>query len=134
MPAPGASAPARPAGTPRVQDLPGPSAGSRSPTTAAAPARAAARGCHRDTTGRRAWRAGGSLRNDRPRDRRPAYPRPSGARCPRSLSADPSGRAPPGRPCTHRAISRASRLVLGDGWPSRAASWHLWPDHRVFVP
>jgi len=24
--------------------------------------------------------------------------------------------------------------VIEDGLPYRAASWHLWRDHRVFVP
>ena len=31
-----------------------------------------------------------------------------------------------------RAIT--STLVVEDGLPYRAASWHLWRDHRVFVP
>jgi hypothetical protein len=26
------------------------------------------------------------------------------------------------------------RLVAYDGLPYRTASWHLWRDHRVFVP
>ena len=28
----------------------------------------------------------------------------------------------------------AVRLVVEDGFPYRRASWHLWRDHRVFVP
>jgi hypothetical protein len=28
----------------------------------------------------------------------------------------------------------AVRLVVEDGLPLRAASWHLWRDHRVYVP
>jgi hypothetical protein len=28
----------------------------------------------------------------------------------------------------------AVRLVIEDGLPYQAASWHLWRDHRVFVP
>jgi integrase len=28
----------------------------------------------------------------------------------------------------------AVRLVVEDGLPYRIASWHLWRDHRVFVP
>jgi hypothetical protein len=28
----------------------------------------------------------------------------------------------------------AVRLVVEDGLPYRVASWHLWRDHRVFVP
>ena len=31
-------------------------------------------------------------------------------------------------------IRLAVRLVTEDGLPYRAASWHLWRDHRVFVP
>jgi hypothetical protein len=31
-------------------------------------------------------------------------------------------------------IDLAVRLVVEDGLPSRPASWHLWRDHRVFVP
>jgi hypothetical protein len=42
--------------------------------------------------------------------------------------------APPGSHYTHRVISLAVRLVVEDGLPYRAASWHLWRDHRVFVP
>jgi hypothetical protein len=42
--------------------------------------------------------------------------------------------APPGSHYTHRVISLAPRLVLEDGLPYRPASWHLWRDHRVFVP
>jgi hypothetical protein len=28
----------------------------------------------------------------------------------------------------------AVRLVVEDGLPYQIASWHLWRDHRVFVP
>jgi hypothetical protein len=28
----------------------------------------------------------------------------------------------------------AVRIVVEDGLPYRPASWHLWRDHRVFVP
>ena len=28
----------------------------------------------------------------------------------------------------------AVRLVVEDGLPYQSASWHLWRDHRVFVP
>jgi hypothetical protein len=31
-------------------------------------------------------------------------------------------------------VSLAVRLVVEDGLPYQAASWHLWRDHRVFVP
>ena len=42
--------------------------------------------------------------------------------------------APPGSHYTSRVICLASRLVVADGLPCRAASWQLWRDHRVFVP
>ena len=35
---------------------------------------------------------------------------------------------------THRVVTTAVRLVVEDGLPYRPASWHLWRDHRVFVP
>jgi len=35
---------------------------------------------------------------------------------------------------TRRVIQMAVRLVVEDGLPYRPASWHLWRDHRVFVP
>jgi hypothetical protein len=35
---------------------------------------------------------------------------------------------------THRVVHNAVRLVVEDGLPYRPASWHLWRDHRVFVP
>jgi hypothetical protein len=35
---------------------------------------------------------------------------------------------------TNRVIDLAVRLVVEDGLPYRIASWHLWRDHRVFVP
>jgi hypothetical protein len=42
--------------------------------------------------------------------------------------------APPGSHSTRRVIALAVRLVVEDGLPYRLASWHLWRDHRVFVP
>ncbi len=35
---------------------------------------------------------------------------------------------------TRRVQDLAVRLVAEDGLPYQAASWHLWRDHRVFVP
>src|SRR5207253_9876425 len=50
------------------------------------------------------------------------------------LNADLSDLAPPGSHYTHRVIDLAVRIVVEDGLPYRPASWHLWRDHRVFVP
>ena len=49
-------------------------------------------------------------------------------------NADLSDLAPPGSHYTHRVIDLAVRLVVEDVLPYRPASWHLWRDHRVFVP
>ena len=35
---------------------------------------------------------------------------------------------------TLRVMATAVRLVVEDGLHYRGASWHLWRDHRVFVP
>jgi hypothetical protein len=35
---------------------------------------------------------------------------------------------------TRRVQQLAVRLVAEDGLPYQSASWHLWRDHRVFVP
>jgi hypothetical protein len=54
--------------------------------------------------------------------------------CRKYFSADLSDLAPPGGQYTHRVMDLAVRLVVEDGVPYRPASWHLWRDHRVFVP
>ena len=55
-------------------------------------------------------------------------------KCRKYFSADLSDLAPPGSHYTHRVIDLAVRIVVEDGMPYRPASWHLWRDHRVFVP
>src|SRR5215510_9445365 len=55
-------------------------------------------------------------------------------KCRKYFHADLSDLAPPGAQYTHRVIELAVRLVVEDGLPYRPASWHLWRDHRVFVP
>ncbi len=54
--------------------------------------------------------------------------------CRKYFNADLSDLAPPGSHYTHRVIDLAVRLVVEDGLPYRPTSWHLWRDHRVFVP
>jgi len=48
--------------------------------------------------------------------------------------ADLTDLADPGCHYTRRVVHLAVRLVVEDGLPYRPASWHLWRDHRVFVP
>jgi hypothetical protein len=56
------------------------------------------------------------------------------AACDRFFSTDLTDLAPPGSHYTQRVSTLAVRLVVEDGLPYRTASWHLWRDHRVFVP
>ena len=58
-------------------------------------------------------------------------------RCPKCnhyFNADMDDLALPKSHYTHRVVATAVRLVVEDGLPYRTASWHLWRDHRVFVP
>ena len=54
--------------------------------------------------------------------------------CRKYFNVDMSDLALPKSHYTHRVVAMAVRLVVEDGLPYRAASWHLWRDHRVFVP
>ena len=54
--------------------------------------------------------------------------------CRKHFNIDLSELALPGSHYTCRVIQLAVRLVVGDGVPYRPAGWHLWRDHRVFVP
>ena len=121
-------------GITRVQDLPSPVAEQRSRNYRRRACTHCGRGCYRDNLGRRVLHDLGRLSGDRPRDLHVVYSRHRCLHCRLYFSADLSGLAPPGSHYTHRVIARAVRLVVEDGLPYRAASWHLWRDHRVFVP
>jgi hypothetical protein len=76
----------------------------------------------------------GDLISGRPREIQLTYSQHYCSSCERTFNADLSDLAPPGGHYTHRVVGLAVRLVVEDGLPYRAASWHLWRDHRVFVP
>lgn len=76
----------------------------------------------------------GDLISRRPREIHLLYSRHFCTKCRRTFNADVSDLALPCSHYTHRVVSLAVRLVVEDGLPYRAASWHLWRDHRVFVP
>jgi hypothetical protein len=63
-----------------------------------------------------------------------AYSSHSCDQCKKHFHIDRTDVAPPGSHYTHRVIDLAVRVVVEDGVPYRPASWHLWRDHRVFVP
>lgn len=76
----------------------------------------------------------GDLVAGRPRDIELVYSQHRCTKCNRFFNADTSEYAAAKSRYTHRVVSLAVRLVVEDGLPYQAASWHLWRDHRVFVP
>ena len=54
--------------------------------------------------------------------------------CRRCFAPDLSTWALPKCLYTRRVQRLAVRLVVEDALPYRSASWHLWRDHKVFVP
>jgi hypothetical protein len=76
----------------------------------------------------------GNLGTGHPVDLVVAFSSHSCATCHKHFNIDLSDLAPPGGHYTHRVIDLAVRLVVDDSLPYRPARWHLWRDHRVFVP
>jgi hypothetical protein len=76
----------------------------------------------------------GDFVSGRPRDIHLVYSQHHCTRCQKYFNADTSDSALPNAHYTLRVVSLAVRLVVEDGLPYQAASWHLWRDHRVFVP
>lgn len=121
-------------GITRVEDLPKPRVEQRSRNykTRRCPR------CHvhapRCGTAHRTLHDLGDPRSGRPIDLYVRYSKHHCPRCRRIFNADMSDLAAPKALYTHRAQQAAVRLVVEDGLPYRAASWHLWRDHRVFIP
>ena len=90
--------------------------------------------CFRSRTGERMLHDVGDLVAGRPRDIHILYSQHRSTRCRKYFNADTSDYALPKAHYTHRVVALAVRLVVEDGLPYQAASWHLWRDHRVFVP
>jgi hypothetical protein len=76
----------------------------------------------------------GDVVANRPRDLLVTYSQHYCTPCKRFFNTDLSDLALPGSHYTLRVVALAVRLVVEDGLPYRPASWHLWRDHRVFVP
>ena len=91
-------------------------------------------GAYRDKQSQRTLHDLGNLDLWCPRDLVVTYSQPYCTKCRKYFNADLSDLAPPGSHYTHRVIDLAVRIVVEDGLPYRPASWHLWRDHRVFVP
>jgi hypothetical protein len=134
MASPGEYVPDATEGITRVEDLPSPHLEHRSRNYPR-------RRCPR--CGRPAGRCGvaertlhdlGNPRSGRPLHLVVTYSKHRCTRCRRCFNSDMADLALPKGRYTHRVQQAAVRLVVEDGLPYRSASWHLWRDHRVFVP
>jgi transposase len=134
MPGPGEYLTDETEGITRVEDLPKAKGikRSRSYKRGTCP-RCGSRACRRRRVTRRLHDLG-DLVSGRPHEIQLTYSQHHCSGCDHYFNADMSDLALPGSHYTHRVVAVAVRLVVEDGLPYRAASWHLWRDHRVFVP
>jgi len=123
-----------PEGITKPEDLPKAKILRRSRSYTHQPCPRCGKRCGRDRVFTRTLHDVGDLVATRPRDIQLVYSQHHCTRCRRYFNADTSDYALPNAHYTHRVVSLAVRLVVEDGLPYQAASWHLWSDHRVFVP
>ena len=131
---PGEYVPDSTEGITRVEDLPKPKRVRHSRVYEHRCCPSCGKSCRRRRTYERTLHDLGDLDAGCPRDMVLTYSVHRCSRCRKSFNADMSDLAPPKARYTYRVVSLAVRLVVEDGLPYRSASWHLWRDHRVFVP
>lgn len=121
-------------GITRVEDLPRPVVVRRSRNYKRRPCPECDTSAYRLRTCQRTLHDLGDPLSGRPRDLHVTYSQHRCQHCGTYFNADMDDLALPKSHYTHRVVHTAVRLVVEDGLPYRAASWHLWRDHRVFVP
>jgi hypothetical protein len=121
-------------GITRPEDLPKAKIVRRRRNDARLPCPRCRKSCFRNRTRTRFVHDVGDLVHGRPCDIELLYSQHLCTKCRKYFDADTSDYALPKAHYTHRVVSLAVRLVVEDGLPYQAASWHLWRDHRVFVP
>jgi hypothetical protein len=121
-------------GITRVEDLPAPRVVRRSRNFKRRPCPRCAHGSYRDRVFERRLHDLGNLAQNHPVDLVIEYSQHCCSQCRKYFNADLTDLADPNSHYTRRVVHLAVRLVVEDGLPYRAASWHLWRDHRVFVP
>jgi hypothetical protein len=134
MSGPGEYLPDPTEGITRPEDLPKATIAWRSRNFTHRPCPQCGHSCYRDRTRLRVLHDVGDLVSERPRDIHLTYSQHYCGRCRKYFNADATDLASPKGHYTHRAVALAVRLVVEDGLPYQAASWHLWRDRRVFVP
>jgi hypothetical protein len=134
MTGPGEYLPDPTEGITRVEDLPKPQSVRRSRSYRRRRCPHCGHSAYRDRTFTRTLHDLGDLAANRPRDLVITYSQHCCSGCGKCFSVDLSDLALANSHYTHRVVALAVRLVVEDGLPYRSASWHLWRDHRVFVP
>jgi len=131
---PGQYSPDNTEGITRPEDLPPAKIIRRSRNYSSLPCPHCGKSSFRNRTRQRLLHDVGDLVSARPRDVHLVYSQHRCTHCRKFFNADTSEYALPKSHYTHRVVSLAVRLVVEDGLPYQTASWHLWRDHRVFVP
>jgi hypothetical protein len=134
VPGPGQYLPDPTAGSTNPRDLPQAKIVRRSRNFTQLPCPHCGKACVRNRLYTRVLHDVGDLVTGRPRDIELRYSQHRCTKCIKFFNADTSEYSLPKAHYTHRVVSLAVRLVVEDGLPYQAASWHLWRDHRVFVP
>ena len=131
---PGRYAPDPTEGITNVNDLPEPQRMAYHRDHQQTPCPRCAHLASRHKSGQRTLHDLGDLSTGHPVDLLVTYSSHYCSHCKKHFNIDLTDLAPPGSHYTHRVIDLAVRVVVEDGLPYRPASWHLWRDHRVFVP
>ena len=118
----------------RVEDLPPPQIVRRSRNYRRRRCSRCGHRAYRLRTAQRTLHDLGDPMSGRPRKLEVTYSQHHCCACGHYFNADRLDLALPNAHYTHRVMHTAVRLVVEDGLPYRTASWHLWRDHRVFVP
>jgi hypothetical protein len=134
MSGPGEYRPDPTEGIANPEDLPKPKVIRQSRNFKHRPCPHCGRSCYRDRVCTRKLHDIGDLVSGRPHDLELTYSQHYCSKCRKYFNADATDLAPPKAQYTHRVIGLAVRVVIEDGLPYESASWHLWRDHRVFVP
>lgn len=121
-------------GVSSVEDLPKPRIEKRNRNRRKSPCPHCGRAATHKHVRRRRLHDLGDARTGHPIDLSVSYSEHYCCKCNCWFTVDLSDLASPGSHYTHRVIAAAVRAVIEDGLPYRVASWHLWRDHRVFVP
>ena len=134
MTKPGAYVPDETEGITRVEDLPRPEVVRRTRTAKRRPCPMCGRKAYRVRNVTRILHDLGDPLTGHPRDLYVTYSQHRCLACDIYFNTNMHDLALPKCHYTHRAVANAVRLVVEDGLPYRTASWHLWRDHRLFVP